>query len=103
VVAERRAADNCLRGLSLRAQGSRHRWGPRIGGPPAGEGWGNRGRKARVEPDERSRTVHELAEIAERFDALADMAELMGDDDGAARFRAESSRRRAQAMALLDE
>jgi hypothetical protein len=43
-----------------------------------------------------------LVAAADRLDALAEVAELMGDDDGAVRFRAEGSRCREQAMLLLD-
>ncbi len=45
----------------------------------------------------------ELARAADRLDALADTAELMGDDPGAARWRAQATSRRLRAMALLDE
>ncbi|NQY56682.1 MAG: hypothetical protein HRT86_09420 [Ilumatobacteraceae bacterium] len=40
---------------------------------------------------------------AERLDALADVAELMGDGAGADRFRADANRRRLEAMELLDD
>lgn len=46
--------------------------------------------------------LRELVVAADRLEALADTAELMGDDDGAARFRAAASRQRLRAMALLD-
>jgi hypothetical protein len=52
------------------------------------------------EPQER--LLRELAAVADRLEALADTAELMGDDDGADRFRAAASRQRLRAMALLD-
>ena len=39
----------------------------------------------------------------ERLDELAGVAELMGDDDGAARLRASASRQRMRAMELLDD
>lgn len=52
--------------------------------------------------ERRERSVRELTRAADRLDDLADTAELMGDDDGAARFRADASRMRARAMALLD-
>lgn len=48
------------------------------------------------------RAIAELADAADRLVALAETAELMGDDDGAARFRQEGSRCREQAMVLLD-
>jgi hypothetical protein len=51
----------------------------------------------------RERSLRELESAADRLDALADTAELMGDDDGAARFRAEASQQRLRAMALLDQ
>jgi hypothetical protein len=50
----------------------------------------------------RARSVRELEIAADRLDSLADTAELMGDDDGAASFRAEASQQRLRAMALLD-
>ena len=50
----------------------------------------------------RQTTVADLADAAGRFDELAEVAELMGDDEGAARFRAEGSRCREQAMLLID-
>lgn len=53
--------------------------------------------------DECRRSVQELSAAADRFESLADTAELMGDDDGAARFRAEASTHRLRAMALLDD
>jgi hypothetical protein len=51
----------------------------------------------------RERSVQELVAAADRLEALGDTAELMGDDDGAARFRAEASLQRLRAMALLDD
>lgn len=47
--------------------------------------------------------VDQLTRLADRLDALADTAELMGDVDGAARLRAQATGRRLRAMALLDE
>jgi hypothetical protein len=44
-----------------------------------------------------------MARTADRFDALADVADLMGDEDGAARLRAQASRLRLDAIELLDE
>jgi hypothetical protein len=55
-----------------------------------------------MDDEHRDRSVRELEKAADRLDALADTAELMGDDDGAARFRGEASERRLRAMALLD-
>jgi hypothetical protein len=46
--------------------------------------------------------VAKLAGAAARLDELAEVAELMGDDEGAGRLRVEGSRCREQAMALLD-
>ena len=48
-------------------------------------------------------TVAKLVDAASRLDELADVAELMGDSDGADRLRAEGYRRREQAMLLLDD
>jgi hypothetical protein len=55
-----------------------------------------------MDDEHRERSVQELVRSADRLDALADTAELMDDEDGAARFRAEASRQRLRAMALLD-
>jgi hypothetical protein len=55
-----------------------------------------------MEDEPRQQFQRELVEVADRLDALADTADLMGDDDGAARFRGEATRLRLQAMALLD-
>ena len=49
------------------------------------------------------RVVSRLAEMADRLDNLAEVAELMDDADGASRFRAAGARCRDQAMSLLDE
>ena len=49
------------------------------------------------------RTVAKLTDVADRLDALADIAELMGDDDGAVRLRRAGSHYRIRAMALLDQ
>ena len=46
--------------------------------------------------------LRELMRAADRLEALAETAELMGDEDGAARFRTAASRQRLRAMALLD-
>jgi hypothetical protein len=46
--------------------------------------------------------VTRLGETADRLDELAEVADLMGDDDGAARFRRASSTARHRAMAILD-
>lgn len=46
--------------------------------------------------------IASLSQAADRFDELAEIAELMGDDDGAARFREQAARCRAQAMCILD-
>jgi len=44
-----------------------------------------------------------LASTADRLDALADTAELMGDDAGADRIREQASTCRLRAMKLLDD
>lgn len=44
-----------------------------------------------------------LMRLVVRLDDLADTAELMGDLDGAARYRDAASRRRLAAMQLLDD
>jgi len=56
-----------------------------------------------VDDELERRDVRVLVRAADRLDALADTAELMGDGGGAARFRADASNRRLQAMALLDD
>ena len=56
-----------------------------------------------MDEERRERSVQELMRAADRLDSLADTAELMGDEDGAARFRTGASRQRVQAMALLDD
>jgi hypothetical protein len=55
-----------------------------------------------MDDERRERSLRELVRVTDRLEALADTAELMGDDDVAARFRAEASRQRLRAMALLD-
>jgi hypothetical protein len=55
-----------------------------------------------MDDERRERSLRELVRATDRLEALADTAELMGDEDGAARFRAEASRQRLRAMALLD-
>ena len=44
-----------------------------------------------------------LSQRADRFDELAEVAELMGDDAGAIRWRERAARCRVEAMRLLDE
>ena len=44
-----------------------------------------------------------LMRLVVRLDDLADTAELMGDLDGAARYRDAASSRRLAAMQLLDD
>lgn len=46
--------------------------------------------------------VPALARAADRLDELADIAELMGDDDGATRLRRAAEVSRLEAMHLLD-
>lgn len=55
-----------------------------------------------VEPSTNEPTVDEILAIADRLCALADTAELMGDDDGAARFRSAAADRHRVAMQRLD-
>jgi len=43
-----------------------------------------------------------VIDTAERFDELADVAELMDDIDGARRLRGQASAARRRAMHLLD-
>jgi hypothetical protein len=43
------------------------------------------------------------AATAERFNQLAEVAELMGDADGASRLRQQAATASERAMALLDE
>ena len=47
--------------------------------------------------------VRDLTRIADRLDAWADSAELMGDDDHARRLREQARTARLQAMHLLDD
>jgi len=61
------------------------------------------GKKIRVDDSSQASDVRLLVRTAERLDALADTAELMGDSCGADRLRAAASSRRLQAMALLDD
>jgi hypothetical protein len=49
-----------------------------------------------------TRAVRALEAVADRLEALAETAELMGDDAGAARLREQVASRRLQALALLD-
>lgn len=44
-----------------------------------------------------------LTRAADRLDHLAEMSELMGDADGAARLRSAASTARLRAMSLLDD
>jgi hypothetical protein len=53
--------------------------------------------------ERRQRSLQELLSAADRLEELADTAEIMGDHDGAVRFRARATQRRLEAMALLDE
>jgi hypothetical protein len=56
-----------------------------------------------MEHESERRDLLALANTAERLDALADTAELMGDDVGADRFRERASACRMRAMKLLDD
>lgn len=55
-----------------------------------------------MNPDEQRRAADRLCTRANRFDELAEVAELMGDDATAVRFRDDAVRCRERAMALLD-
>jgi hypothetical protein len=46
--------------------------------------------------------IRALQAVADRLDALAETALLMGDVDGASRMREQASARRLEALALLD-
>ena len=46
--------------------------------------------------------AHLLTSTAERLDALADVAELMGDDAGALRVRTAATNHHLEAFELLD-
>jgi hypothetical protein len=56
-------------------------------------------RMTRDDPPE----VRLLVEAAERFDSLAETADLMGDRDGAASLKERAASYRLRAMRLLDE
>lgn len=56
-----------------------------------------------MDHERREMSLRELGSAADRIESLADTAELMGDDDGATSLRAEASRLRLRAMALLDQ
>ena len=54
-----------------------------------------------MDPDQQHQLEVATA-AAERFAELADMAELMGDADGAAKLRLRAAATRERAMNLLD-
>jgi hypothetical protein len=56
-----------------------------------------------VADEEQQQALEELSTRADRLDALADTAALMGDDDAAARWRSAASGLRLHAMRLLDD
>ena len=56
-----------------------------------------------MDDESQSRDLRVLARTADRLDALADAADLMGDDDGADRLRDLASTCRLRAMTLLDD
>ena len=58
---------------------------------------------SRVERDLSLADVPTLLASADRLDQLADTAELMGDEQGAIRFRNDAGSCRAQAIHLLDD
>jgi hypothetical protein len=53
--------------------------------------------------DDRRREAQRLADLADRLDALAEVADLMGDEAGAARMRSQAAARRLRALRLLDD
>jgi hypothetical protein len=55
-----------------------------------------------VSDERRASDARALAAVADRLDELADVAQLMGDAEGEARWRERASRRRLQALTLLD-
>ncbi|MDJ0768889.1 MAG: hypothetical protein QNJ12_08850 [Ilumatobacter sp.] len=55
-----------------------------------------------MDPGAHRPDVAVLTRAAERLDSLADTAELMGDERGADRFRAEARSQRLLALSLLD-
>jgi hypothetical protein len=56
-----------------------------------------------MDDERRQDLLRELARAADELAGLADVAELMGDDDGAEQLRADAFRHRLHAMALLDD
>lgn len=56
-----------------------------------------------MDDERRQDLLRELTRAADELAGLADTAELMGDDHGAERLRAEASQHRLRAMALLDD
>lgn len=61
------------------------------------------GRNIRMEDALHGRDVLALTSTADRLDAMADTAELMGDAAGADRFRERACGYRLRAMKLLDD
>ncbi len=53
--------------------------------------------------DARLGDVEAAAKVADRLDALADTADLMGDEATASRLHARAMRARLEAMGRLDE
>jgi len=70
-----------------------------LGGRPR---WPGGARTADVKDGLAGGDVRALTALADRLDELADMAGVMGDADGEAKWRERASRRRLQALALLD-
>jgi hypothetical protein len=56
-----------------------------------------------MDDQRRQDLLRALTRTADELASLADTAELMGDDHGAERLRAEASRHRLRAMTLLDD
>lgn len=52
--------------------------------------------------EERRDASRRLSSAADRLDELAEVAELMGDEPTALRFRGDAERCRDRALALLD-
>ena len=58
--------------------------------------------QGRMTEEPAAAAVRRLTESADRLDDLAEVAELMGDDDGSSRWRERAAARRHDALGLLD-